>query len=49
LLVKNVAVFGQMALVCTPLLAVYVHCGVVHYFWEKDQDYDFALLYNIDL
>jgi len=26
--------------VCKPLLAVCVHCGVVHYLCEKDQDSD---------
>jgi len=40
---------GQMAVVCKALLAVCVHCGAVHYLWEKDQDYDFAVLCNIDL
>ena len=47
--VKNVADFDQMALVFESLLAVHVHCHAVHHHWEKDQDDDFALLYDIDL
>jgi len=38
-----------MAVVCKPLPAVCVHCSVVYYIWEKDQDYDFAVLCNINL
>jgi len=46
---QNVAVFGHVIVVGKPLLAVLVHYGVVHHRWEKDQDYDFTVLYNINL
>ena len=49
LLVKNVAVFDQVAVVCQPVRAVCVHCCAVHYLGEKDQDDDLAVLYNINL
>ena len=38
-----------MAVVCEPVPAVRVPCGDVYHLWEKDQDYDFAVLYNINL
>jgi len=47
--VKNVSHFDQVALVFESLLALCVHCHVVHHHWEKDQDDDFSLLYDIDL
>ena len=37
-----------MAVVFEPIPAVRVPCGV-HYLREKDQDDDFAVLYDIDL
>jgi len=46
---QNVAVFGHLVVVCKPLLAVFIHCDVVHHRWEKDQDCDFAVLYNVNL
>ena len=39
----------QMALVFESLLAVHGPCGAVHHHWEKDQDDDFAVLYDSDL
>jgi len=38
-----------MSLVFKPVFALYVHCHAVHYHGKKDQDDDFALLYDIDL
>jgi len=46
---KNVSDFDQMAVVFEPLLALCVHCCAVHHCWEKDQDDDSAVLYDIDL
>jgi len=48
-LVKNVSVFDQMVVVFESVLVVRVPCGDVHYLGEKDQDYDFTVLYDIDL
>ena len=47
--VKNVADFDQMAVAFESVLALCVHCRAVHYHWKKDQDDDFAVLYDIDL
>jgi len=47
--VKNVADFDQMAVVFESLLAVCIHCHDVHHCWEKDQDDNFAELYDTDL
>ena len=38
-----------MVVVCKPLLAACVPCDVVHHLREKDRDYDFSVLCNIDL
>ena len=46
---QNVAVFGHMVVVHKPILALCVPCGAVHYLWEKDQEYDFAVTYNVYL
>jgi len=46
---KMFLVFDQLAVVCKPVPAVHVPCGAVHHHWEKDQDYDFAVVYNVDL
>jgi len=46
---KNVSVFHQMAVIFEFVLAVLVPCGAVHRHGEKDQDYDFTVLYDIDL
>ena len=35
--------------VCKPLFSVYIPCDDVYHLWEKDQDYNFAVLCNIDL
>jgi len=47
--VKDVAVFDQISVVFESALGVCVHCHAVHHHWKKDQDDDFALLYDIDL
>jgi len=49
LLVKNVSVFDQMAVVFESLLALCFPCSAVHYLGEKDQDDNFAVLYDINL
>jgi len=46
---KNVFVFDQMVVIFESALAVLVPCGDIHYLREKDQDYDFAVLYDVDL
>jgi len=38
-----------MVVVCKSLLAVCIHCCDLYHLWEKDQDYNFAVLCNIDL
>ena len=38
-----------MVVVFESVLAVLVTCGDVHYLGEKDRDYDFAVLYDVDL
>ena len=38
-----------MAVVFEPIPALRVPCGDVHHRWEKDQDYDFDVLYDINL
>ena len=38
-----------MVVVFESVLAVLVPCGDVHYLGEKDQDYDFTVLYDVDL
>jgi len=48
-LVKSVADFDQMAVVCKSVPGVLVPCGDVHYLGEKDEDDDFAVLHDIDL
>ena len=47
--VKNVSDFDQKALGFESLFAVSVPCHAVHYLREKDQDDDFAILYDMDL
>jgi len=46
---KNVSFFDQMVVVFESVLAVLVPCGAVHHHGEKDQDYDFTVLYDVDL
>ena len=46
---KNVSDFDQMTLQSKSLLAVCVLRRAVCYLREKDQDDDFAVLYDIDL
>jgi len=46
--VKNVSVCDQTAVVFESLLALCFPCGAVHH-REKDQDDDFAVLYDINL
>jgi len=38
-----------MTVVFESVFAVRVPCGDVHYLGEKDQDYDFTVLYDVDL
>ena len=38
-----------MVVVFESVLAVLVPCGDVHYLGEKDHDYDFTVLYDVDL
>ena len=46
---KNVSDFDQMSLLRKTLLAVCVCRRAVCYLGKKDQDDDFAVLYDIDL
>jgi len=47
--VKNVADLDQITVVFESLFAVCIHWCAVHHRWEKDQDDNFAVLYDIDL
>jgi len=47
--VKKVSVFAQMVVVFESVSGVRIPCGEVPYLGEKDQDDNFAVLYDSDL